>query len=756
MYGLGRDRRKAVRRGRLLPLIHVKSSSSWSRRVQQRLSNQKLTTSLSNNVIHSINYLYSSSLPVSSSALATPAAGTATNIQSSDPLLPSAVVDRLQQNIWQSCQRFQGSCRRGNSDSTTLACLSGASSSIGSSQLLPGDNTPDLDSLLAFLPSYISSQAAMPIIAGKIDLPDKMSTVPLIDKLPPSASTFYRSPSLVLLSSPSTTPMKRARVYGPRSEYLQLIKLMYNLRMVEFRSNPLAVNGVFAVPKDGDRLRLIIDAQPANSLCIEPDPVLLPNPAHLARLQKVKQSHLYSAKLDLSNFYHQLRLPDWMVNLFGLPPLSDEEMVSIGLPSSLISDRKFYPCCTSLPMGWSHSVLIAQLVHERVMYLGPQAPLRLSDSVLRCISPLIDRCLHLGYIDDLCFISCDRELAHHCLNLMLLAYQFHGLEPKVSKMVLPTSDPVDLLGVQVHGDILTISSDYISSLVQMTMSVLQLGVVVSGRQMARVVGKWTWVLLLRRPALSCIQHAYRFIEVAGSRSFQLWPSVRKELYALLGLLPMLYVDLSSSWSTKMVASDASLLGGGVCVTGSNSQLLPHVWSQYISPPLHSAFRKPYSSLQPTVNDDMFLSTSNSSDPPSVPRPSAPLSSSLELELLSEWSALVQSLHWGTIISQRWNFVESINRLECRAVLLALRWFISYPSSINTRLPLLLDSQVVASALRKGRCASSLLPVLRKVNALLLASNIHLLPLWIPTDANPADVPSRCFEGVVQTSSYNNE
>jgi hypothetical protein len=563
-------------------------------------------------------------------------------------------------------------------------------------------------------------------VADKIDLPDSVSTVFLSDLLPPSASAFYSCPSNVLRPvGPSLAPLHSAKVFGPRSEYIQLIRKMYRFGMVEFRSDPLVVNGVFAVKKDGDRLRLIIDAQPANDLCCDPSPVLLPNPGHLSRLCKRRPDTLFFGKLDLSNFYHQLRLPSWMVNLFGLPPLTPEELQAVGVSFATIQFGSFFPCCTSLPMGWSHSVLVAQLIHERVMYLGPDPPLQRDNNILCLTSPVIDRSLHFAYIDDLCFISpSETDLASEQSRMLRTDEQFN-LKVKVSKTVLPTCQPVDLLGLQISGSILTASTDYWPSLILETVSLLH-SQFVSGRQLAHLIGKWTWVLLLRRPALSLLQHSYRFVEIAGYRPFELWPSVRRELDSLLGILPLLYADLSDSWSLSLPASDASLAGAGVCASVIDQSFLSVGWRTFNQPVSTLASQEPYCPFQPIV---AFL---NSRD------------AKLPLNDALYWSRLVRSLRWSTIISKPWAFGETINRLECRAVLLATRWFLSYPSSVRTRLMLLLDSQVVGSALRKGRCASSLLPILRKVNALLLAAHVQLLPLWVPSDANPADAPSRSF------------
>jgi hypothetical protein len=104
---------------------------------------------------------------------------------------------------------------------------------------------------------------------------------------------------------------------------------------------------------------------------------------------------------------------------------------------------------------------------------------------------------------------------------------------------------------------------------------------------------------------------------------------------------------------------------------------------------------------------------------------------------------VQSAPWRTLISKEWKDEEHINTLELRAALLAVHWVLSYPSSLNSRVYLLLDSTVSFFSLWKGRSSSpSLLLVLRKISSLLLASGLSLLTGWLPSAVNPADGPSR--------------
>ena len=102
--------------------------------------------------------------------------------------------------------------------------------------------------------------------------------------------------------------------------------------------------------------------------------------------------------------------------------------------------------------------------------------------------------------------------------------------------------------------------------------------------------------------------------------------------------------------------------------------------------------------------------------------------------------------WRTIVSAPWRAADDhINVLELRAVSTAVRWALSSPASIRTRVLLLSDSTVCVFSLLKGRSSSPLLrPRLRGISALLLAAGVTLMPRWVPSALNPADGPSRRF------------
>jgi integrase len=239
--------------------------------------------------------------------------------------------------------------------------------------------------------------------------------------------------------------------------------------------------------------------------------------------------------------------------------------------------------------------------------------------------------------------------------------------------------------------------------------------------MSRLVGHWSWAFLARRCAFSVFRAVYRFIEVAGRRKFDIWPSVVRELDIAIGLAPLLFSSIASPWFPKVLASDASGDGQGVVAADSTPAALARM--SLCRPPVPCG----------------LASGAQESDPCSGVCPHGEkIDRSLHPDL--------QSARWRTIVSSRWQRPEHINVLELRALNTAVRWAISHPSAAGARVLLWCDSLVGVGGVRKGRSSSLfLMPRLRTLTALLLASGTSLYCNWIPTEVNPADGPSRWFK-----------
>lgn len=600
-----------------------------------------------------------------------------------------------------------------------------------------------------------SPSCAVPLVASRVSLPvpSDFAIKPLAGLLPKSIADQYSDPNQLLCSpeekAARSESLRPPRVFGSTTEYLKLLRRMQSVSMVDFTQSPKAVNGVFCVPK-GDDLRLIIDAQPANACFRLPPGVRLPNPSHLGQLLVPRGARCSMAKYDLKDYYHRMEMPLALRPWFALPPVRAGDL---GL-SGYDPDELVYPMCTTLPMGWSHSVYIAQCVHEHVLYNVTRvlSPL---DNILNLVDPVVRRgCVyHAAYIDDLGLISTSWRKINALHHRIIAAYESVGLPVKLSKVVPPTSlreQSVELLGVLFRWErtapgsdgqfVVSVAPSKVLALMKATISVLQRGRA-TGLEVAALVGSWAWALLLRRPAFAVFQHVFRFSLVAGQRRFDLWPSVKTELVRVLSLAPLLRASLSAPACTRFIASDASSTGGGVVATDLTPHLFDTFWPmcfnhQAVAGMLQSEHDLPLPADPASVAASLSALRGLKSQQPC-------LADGPVWQPLSSPYKSLEGLRWATIISTQWRFQEHINLLELRAFHLALLWIVSLPRSCSTRLFALLDSAVAFYAIRKGRSSSpNLLPLIRKINVLLLAADIAILPIWVPSAVNPADAPSR--------------
>ena len=99
--------------------------------------------------------------------------------------------------------------------------------------------------------------------------------------------------------------------------------------------------------------------------------------------------------------------------------------------------------------------------------------------------------------------------------------------------------------------------------------------------------------------------------------------------------------------------------------------------------------------------------------------------------------------WRIIHGYRWRYPSHINALELQAVVNGVSWRLRKLSNHRKRVLHLVDSQVVASIISKGRTSSFRLKKgIQRLNTLLLCSGVKLAVGYIHTTDNPADLPSR--------------
>jgi hypothetical protein len=399
---------------------------------------------------------------------------------------------------------------------------------------------------------------------------------------------------------------------------------------------------------------------------------------------------------------------------FCLPPVHITQ-VSAALAEKH-GDIHMHPMCTTLPMGFSHSVYIAQHIHNHVLYSS--LSLDPSRNILKLQVPYITSPTHMLYIDDNCILGTSLQDVGHQYQSCISAYTAAGLVVKTEKCVPPTSNPTEMLGIVIDGNAatMTIHPSKMFKLLGQTLYLLHSNKC-TGTTLSRLMGHWTWLLMLRRPTLAILRYSYIYIQEMQGRSHKLWPSVVNELYNLIALAPLMYADLTTPLLNILPASDASSIGNGVTIANTTTATIQALYPLAIYNPKHYVT---------DTNQNGLL------HPNAVQR------------------ELILNSHFLPIISHAWRYQSShINELELQSVLSMVRHLVSRPSTLHSTILHLIDNHPAFSCLRKGRSSSvRLLPVLRKITAYLLAHDITLLPVWVPTEINPADTASRLHHNAI--------
>lgn len=99
--------------------------------------------------------------------------------------------------------------------------------------------------------------------------------------------------------------------------------------------------------------------------------------------------------------------------------------------------------------------------------------------------------------------------------------------------------------------------------------------------------------------------------------------------------------------------------------------------------------------------------------------------------------------WRDVLSFKWKQDAHINELETLALVANVRRLLKDPGVLQTRLMVVVDSQVLFFALGKGRSpAKRLNKILKRLAALQLVGDVYVFPIWTLSAWNFADNPSR--------------
>lgn len=478
--------------------------------------------------------------------------------------------------------------------------------------------------------------------------------------------------------------------------------------------------GLFCVAHKPTSDRLINDRRPLNARENRLGWCALPAGHMLGQLILEDHQSIRCSGDDLSNYFYLIKhLDSWLHrNCFG-DPILGEKLQHLGL----VSGQKYLPAFRVVCMGDTNGVDIAQATHEAVL-AGAGCLKPYQKLVYGEVFPASDTLEGL-YIDDhLVFQVVDKKKKRArtkqedevLIEASRKRYQELGL-PTSEKKAINKSYEFKAWGTAVSSTTGRIGAPY-EKLRQIEYLACQLLLEghASKKALQKLIGCFVHPFMHRRECMSIFNHVYLFIEKMPESGIKRLPHhIRDEIACAVLLLPFAQSNIRTPVSVRLAATDASSKKGGraSCLTSK-------------------AFAKTLYRFAETKGEHCRLDWEKHSLPPPSCMKTAP-------------QALEDALnmhHWTAAQSMSFKRREHINILELEMVKQELKDRANNRGG-NVRVVNLCDSRVVVGCFAKGRSSSkNLNHRLRSCVPWLLASDLHLVNLWVSAHANPADYPSR--------------
>jgi hypothetical protein len=238
--------------------------------------------------------------------------------------------------------------------------------------------------------------------------------------------------------------------------------------------------------------------------------------------------------------------------------------------------------------------------------------------------------------------------------------------------------------------------------------------VVSQRAFASILGIAQWFAQITRWMYSVFDAVYEFQRREPQQEpVSVSSDALDELLTFVALSPLLPADIERDFIPLVTACDASpSFGFGVSVRSCEMEVI-----------------KELATLSERNGD--YIRTAESDDAEERYRVGEPTTLPFSKNSFTD------------VLSVKAKMVQHSGAMEAHAVLLLVQWALRSTSRFNRRLLVLIDAKAVLYAVLKGRSsAPTLKPVIRRLAAHCLAGDLLLYPLYVPSENNPADGPSR--------------
>ena len=410
--------------------------------------------------------------------------------------------------------------------------------------------------------TYQAGQVAMPAVGSQ--------AIPLQEVLPePYASMLGTDGSGLKRPTAEVVRMRDELQLGPPAmdpvlrrspaKFAEFLAAAFDAGIVEPADACVNEVGVFFVRKKNGSLRLICDPRDVNVTYRDPEPARLCSGEALGSLELAPTESLWVAEGDVENCYYQYLLPEAMRAEFCLPTLP-ARLLRADLRGRF-AGREARFRMRAVPMGWNWAVFLVQQAHLHLLAEGARGPRRwLLD---RRPAPEVGggRPAAILYIDNFAAVGTSAQQVNEDVFLMEKQLRSRGL---ATHDVSPAATDHELLGFRLDGRLgrAAPTAARLWRLRLATEHVLR-HPFLTGRELERLIGHWSFLLLIRRELLGVFAAVYTFIAKSYGRRQRLWPSVKRELRWASALLPLAYANWRLAWHPKLTAFDASPWGFGV-------------------------------------------------------------------------------------------------------------------------------------------------------------------------------------------------
>ena len=352
-----------------------------------------------------------------------------------------------------------------------------------------------------------------------------------------------------------------------------LIRRLLEAGLVELALEDGVRVGLFAIKKANGTQRLIVDARLANLCFSEPSSPDLPTGASYSKIFLGEDESLYGSTCDLKDAFYTIELPAELRRFFTLDPIQAKHLGihSVG-GKAIKADTLVFPRLKVVPMGWNHAVNVCQDVVRACL----ERTGLITDSMMVSDGrpfPRLSRGAVVAYVDNIVCLCTDRSRSIELQDAINAVFHEAGL---ITHDIGLGETVFESLGWEFNGVAKTIRPKRrrVWRLRLALQWALETGSL-SGRQLARLVGHFVSISMIRRECLSALHACYAYIIKHDGHQHTIWPSVRRELEWMFHLIPLVVHDCGRPLSTRVLLADASSWGKGVLHATCDRELLEH-------------------------------------------------------------------------------------------------------------------------------------------------------------------------------------